>query len=50
MLEGISPVGRLGSMDEIVALLIYLASDDARFVTGSEIVIDGGSTAGLPGV
>ncbi|MDA9797359.1 SDR family oxidoreductase [Luminiphilus sp.] len=50
MLEGIAPMGRLGGMDEIVALLIYLASDDARFVTGSEIVIDGGSTAGLPGV
>lgn len=50
MLEGIAPVGRLGSMDEIVSLLIYLSSDDSRFVTGSEIVIDGGSTAGLPGV
>ena len=50
MLEGIAPMGRLGSMDEIVALLVYLASDDARFVTGSEMVIDGGSTAGLPGV
>jgi NAD(P)-dependent dehydrogenase (short-subunit alcohol dehydrogenase family) len=50
MLEGIAPLGRLGSMEEIVSLLIYLASDDAKFVTGSEIVIDGGSTAGLPGV
>lgn len=50
MLEGIAPVGRLGSMEEIVSLLLYLASDDAKFVTGSEIVIDGGSTAGLPGV
>jgi 3(or 17)beta-hydroxysteroid dehydrogenase len=30
--------------------VIYLASDDAQFITGSEIVIDGGSTAGLPGV
>ena len=50
MLEGIAPIGRLGSMKEIVSLVVYLASDDARFVTGSEIVIDGGSTAGLPGV
>ena len=50
MLEGIAPMGRLGSMEEIVSLVMYLASDDARFVTGSEIVIDGGSTAGLPGV
>ena len=50
MLEGIAPMGRLGSMEEIVSLVIYLASEEARFVTGSEIVIDGGSTAGLPGV
>ena len=50
MLEGIAPMGRLGSMEEIVSLVIYLASEEACFVTGSEIVIDGGSTAGLPGV
>ena len=50
MLEGIAPMGRLGSMEEIVSLVIYLASEEAKFVTGSEIVIDGGSTAGLPGV
>ena len=50
LLEGIAPVGRLGSMQEIVSLLIYLGSDESKFVTGSEIIIDGGSTAGLPGV
>lgn len=50
MLENIAPMGRLGRTEEIVALLVYLASDDARFVTGAEMVIDGGSTAGLPGV
>lgn len=50
LLESISPLGRLGRMEEIVSLLIYLGSDDSAFVTGSEIVIDGGSTAGLPGV
>ena len=43
-------MGRLGSMEEIVSLVMYLASEEAKFVTGSEIVIDGGSTAGLPGV
>jgi NAD(P)-dependent dehydrogenase (short-subunit alcohol dehydrogenase family) len=37
-------------MEEIVSLVIYLASEEAQFVTGSEIIIDGGSTAGLPGV
>jgi len=40
----------MGSMAEIVSLLMYLASDDSKFMTGSEIVIDGASTAGLPGV
>jgi NAD(P)-dependent dehydrogenase (short-subunit alcohol dehydrogenase family) len=50
LLENIAPVGRLGQSEEIVALLVYLASDAARFVTGAELVIDGGATAGLPGV
>jgi len=50
MLEGIAPMGRLGEMQEIVSLLLYLGSDESRFMTGSELVIDGGSTAGLPGV
>jgi len=50
MLENVAPMGRLGRTREIVALLVYLASDDAQFVTGAELVIDGGSTAGLPGV
>lgn len=50
LLEGVAPVGRLGTTDEVVSLLIYLASDGARFMTGAELVIDGGATAGLPGV
>jgi hypothetical protein len=40
----------MGTMQEIVSLLLYLGSDESRFMTGSEVVIDGGSTAGLPGV
>lgn len=50
MLESVSPMGRLARSEEIVSLVIYLASDAARFITGAELVIDGGSTAGLPGV
>ena len=50
MLEGIAPVGRMGNMEEIVSLLVYMGSDESKFMTGSEVVIDGGSTAGLPGV
>lgn len=36
------PLGRLGRPDEIAALAVYLASDDAKFVTGQALVIDGG--------
>lgn len=38
------PSGRLGTPDEIAGLCAYLASDDARFVTGQAINIDGGIT------
>ncbi len=37
-------MGRLGTPEEIAALAVYLASDDARFVTGQAMVIDGGWT------
>jgi len=40
------PMGRLGTTDEIAQAVLYLASDAAAFVTGSELVIDGGLTAG----
>jgi NAD(P)-dependent dehydrogenase (short-subunit alcohol dehydrogenase family) len=36
------PIGRLGQADEIAATAILLASDEAKFMTGSNIVIDGG--------
>jgi NAD(P)-dependent dehydrogenase (short-subunit alcohol dehydrogenase family) len=39
------PMGRLGTPDEIAAAVLYLASDDAAFVTGTAFVIDGGLTA-----
>ena len=39
------PAGRLGSADDIAYGVLYLASDEASFVTGSELVIDGGTTA-----
>lgn len=38
------PMGRLGAPEEIAALAVYLASDEAQFVTGQAIVIDGGLT------
>ncbi len=36
------PMGRLGSVEEIAAVALTLASDEARFMTGTNIVIDGG--------
>lgn len=49
-LEGLAPMKRMAALDEIAGLVVYLASDEAGFVTGSEYVIDGGSTAGMVGI
>jgi 2-keto-3-deoxy-L-fuconate dehydrogenase len=38
------PMGRLGSPEEIASLATYLAGDDAQFITGQAVVIDGGLT------
>jgi NAD(P)-dependent dehydrogenase (short-subunit alcohol dehydrogenase family) len=40
------PVQRMGSPEEVAAAVAYLASDEAGYTTGSEVVIDGGLTAG----
>ena len=40
------PMGRLGDPAEIAAAALYLASDEAAFITGTELVIDGGLLAG----
>lgn len=40
------PMGRLAKPEEIAAAVAYLTSDDARYVTGQTIGVDGGSTAG----
>jgi NAD(P)-dependent dehydrogenase (short-subunit alcohol dehydrogenase family) len=40
-----TPLGRLGSPEDIAFGILYLASDESSFVTGSELVIDGGMTA-----
>lgn len=39
------PLGRIGTVNDIAYGVLYMASDESSFVTGSELVIDGGSTA-----
>jgi len=42
---GLHPIGRLGVADDIALGIVFLASDDAGFMTGSALVVDGGYTA-----
>jgi NAD(P)-dependent dehydrogenase (short-subunit alcohol dehydrogenase family) len=39
------PLGRLGVAADIANAVVFLASDDASFITGTELVVDGGLTA-----
>jgi NAD(P)-dependent dehydrogenase (short-subunit alcohol dehydrogenase family) len=40
-----TPLGRLGQPEDVAYGALYLASDESSFVTGSELVVDGGRTA-----
>src|SRR5438876_218607 len=44
-LTSIIPVGRIGAGEEIAAAVLYLCSDDAKFTTGTSLVVDGGYVA-----
>jgi len=44
-LERLHPVGHLGEPDDVAYAVLYLASDESKFATGSELVVDGGYTA-----
>jgi len=46
VMSGTQALGRMGRPDEIAAAAVYLASDEAAFVTGSALIIDGGFSAG----
>ncbi|HWD38175.1 MAG TPA: glucose 1-dehydrogenase [Fimbriimonas sp.] len=43
--DALHPLGHMGEADDIAYGVLYLASDESKFVTGSELVIDGGYTA-----
>lgn len=45
LLDGLHPIGHVGEPDDIAYGVLYLASDESKFVTGAELVIDGGYTA-----
>jgi NAD(P)-dependent dehydrogenase (short-subunit alcohol dehydrogenase family) len=45
LLDSLHPIGHIGEPDDIAYGILYLASDESKFVTGSELVIDGGYTA-----
>ena len=40
------PVGRFGRREEVARAILFLASDDASYITGTTLVVDGGLTAG----
>jgi 3alpha(or 20beta)-hydroxysteroid dehydrogenase len=39
-----TPLGRMGSVDEIARATLFLASDDSSFITGADVAVDGGGT------
>lgn len=50
MFEAMAPMKRMAQLSEVSALVAFLASDEAAFISGADYVIDGASTAGMMGV
>lgn len=48
--NSMAPLGRMAQVEEVAALVAFLASDEAAFVSGSEYSIDGAATAGMMGI
>lgn len=47
-IKALHPVGRLGLPEDVAQTALWLASEDSSFISGQEIVVDGGRTAKLP--
>jgi 3alpha(or 20beta)-hydroxysteroid dehydrogenase len=48
MMAGLVPMDRMAEPDEVTRLVLFLAGDDSSYCTGTEFVIDGGLTSGIP--
>jgi NAD(P)-dependent dehydrogenase (short-subunit alcohol dehydrogenase family) len=48
-IAGSIPLGRIGAPEEVAKCALFLASDDASYVTGANLMVDGGWSAVLPG-
>jgi NAD(P)-dependent dehydrogenase (short-subunit alcohol dehydrogenase family) len=44
----IIPIGRVGEPEDVARCALFLASDDASFITGAHIVVDGGALVAAP--
>lgn len=49
-IDNAQPMGHAGTPEDVAYAILYLASDEAKFLTGSELVIDGGLSCGFSGL
>jgi NAD(P)-dependent dehydrogenase (short-subunit alcohol dehydrogenase family) len=49
MLVQMTPLGRQGSADEVAAAVMFLLSDEASYVNGADLIVDGGTVAAIRG-